>query len=925
MIGQPTGTVTMLFSDVEGSTRALQQLGPELYAEALDLHRRLLRETFEQRDGYEVDCEGDAFFIAFSRAEDAVAAAVAAQQRLVGADWPSGQELRVRIGIHTGEPLAVPPKYVGLDVHQAARIMAAGHGGQVLLSRTTHDLVGAAFPVRDLGEHRLKDLSAPKRLYQLLVEGLPSEFPPLKTLGNRPTNLPVQSTPLIGRQHELAELTALLRSEAVRLVTLTGPGGTGKTRLALHAAGNLVDEFEDGVFFVELAAITTAELVPTTVAQALGLREVPGEPLEATIRGYLAEKQVLLVLDNFEHLLTAAPMVRELLASAPRLEVLATSRASLHVSGEHEYSVPPLRLGAPAHAADEPEANEAVNLFLERARAVRRDFRVTAENRAVVAEICARLDGLPLAIELAAARIKVIPPEALLPRLEQRLQILTGGSRDRETRQQTLRSTLDWSYELLDSGDRTLFARLAVLAGGRTIDAVEAICGSEGELDVLDGVTSLVDKSLLQQQLDGPEPRFVMLETIHEYARERLEASGETARLRRRHADYFAGLARKAAPQMRGPEQQTWIDRLAAEQDNLRAALTFLIDGREYPAAQNTAVALALFWETRGQFQEAHEWFTQVLDEGGSASSNSRGRALFWAGRLAIFCGAWERAARLLRSAADVASDVGDTITLALALGKESWVMVETGHTAAGLEQADRALALAREVGDAWTVAEILNDAALANDRTNPERGLQLLQESLALRRSLGDHVNVADSLNNLGYVQAVIGAYDVAERVLEEGLQIARQTGDLRHIALISGNLGNVSLFRGEGEVAKDRYRESLRVSRRIGDTRVPLEALRGVAAIAGFDGDIEMAAALSGAVDALLISFGGTRSSAEVVMEKRFFEPFRRSVGEAKWNELSSRGTGLTFEQALAWALGEGSTPWAVMNRPAPLPSGA
>ena len=925
MIGQPTGTVTMLFSDVEGSTRALRQLGSQRYAEALDLHRRLLRDTFKRHGGYEVDCEGDAFFVAFSRAEDAVAAAVTAQRRLVDADWPNGQELRVRIGIHTGEPLAVPPNYVGLDVHRAARIMAAGHGGQVLLSRTTHDLVGDAFPVRELGEHRMKDLSAPTRLYQLLVEGLASEFPPLKTLGNRPTNLPVQATPLIGRRHELAELTALLGAEAVRLVTLTGPGGTGKTRLALHAAANLIDEFEDGVFFVELAAIATAELVPTTVAQTLGLREVPGEPLEATLRAYLAEKQVLLVLDNFEHLLTAAPMVRELLASASRLRVLVTSRASLHVSGEHEYSVPPLALGATADAPDESEANEAVTLFLERARAVRRDFRVTTESRAVIAEICARLDGLPLAIELAAARIKVIPPEALLPRLEQRLQILTGGSRDREKRQQTLRSTLDWSYELLETPDRILFARLAVFAGGRTIDAVEAICGSMGESDVLDGITSLVDKSLLQQQLNGPEPRFVMLETIHEYARERLDASGETARLCRRHADYFAGLATKAAPQLRGPEQQTWIDRLAAEQDNLRLALTFLIDERDFSAAQNTTVALALFWETRGQFQEAHEWFTQVLGEADSASSNSRGRALFWAGRLAIFCGAWERAARLLRSAADVASDVGDTITLALALGKESWVMVETGHTEEGLEQADRALALAREIGDAWTVAEILNDAALGNDRTNPKRGLQLLQESLALRRSLGDHVNVADSLNNLGYVQAVIGDYDVAEPLLEEGLQIARQTGDLRHIALIIGNLGNVSLFRGEGEVAKGRYQESLRVSRRIGDTRVPLEALRGVAAIAAAGGDIDTAAALSAAVDALLISFGGTRSSAEVVMEKRFFEPLRRSVGEAKWNQLSSRGTGLTFEQTLAWALGEGSPRRTVTDQPAPLPSSA
>ena len=907
MVGQPTGTVTMLLSDVEGSTRALRQLGPERYAEALDLHRRLLREAFEQHGGYEVDCEGDAFFVAFSRAEDGVAAALVAQQRLVDADWPSGHELRVRMGIHTGEPRAVPPNYVGLDVHQAARIMAAGHGGQVLLSQTTYDLLGDAFAVRELGEHRLKDLSAPRRLFQLLIEGAPSDFPPLKTLGNRPTNLPIQPTPLIGRRRELAEVTALLCSDAVRLVTLTGPGGTGKTRLALQSAANLIDEFEDGVFFVELAAITTDDLVPTTMAQTLGLREVPGESLERTLQGYLAEKDVLLVLDNFEHLLTAAPMVRQLLGSASRLRVLVTSRASLHISGEYEYSVPPLALSRTADAAGEFDASEAVTLFLERARATRRDFRVTAQNRAVVAEICARLDGLPLAIELAAARIKVIPPEALLPRLEQRLQVLTGGSRDREVRQQTLRGTLDWSYELLDTGDRALFARLAVFAGGRTIEAIEAICGSMGESDVLDGITSLVDMSLLQQQLDGPDPRFVMLETIHEYARECLDASGESAELRRRHAEYFAGLASRAAPQLRSPDQQTWIDQLAAEQDNLRAVLTYLIDEGEFDAAQAMTAALAQFWETRGQFQEAHEWFAAALGDPDEARSKSRGQALFWAGRLAMFSGAWERAAALLRSSVEIADEVGDDVTLALALGKEAWVRVETGRAAEGVEQAGRAVALAHEIGDAWTIAETLNDAGVSCDRTDPERGLAFMEESLSVRRALGDQVNIADSLNNVGYVQTCLGAYDLAERALEESLQIARQFGDLRHLALISGNLGNVNLFRGDREAATSWYHENLSLSRRIGDKRTCLEALRGLAAIAGAEGEIETAASLTGTVDALHMSVGGTPSRMESMIDDRFIAPVRRAMDDAAWSRLSAPIPEVTLEQTIAWALGE------------------
>jgi predicted ATPase/class 3 adenylate cyclase len=899
MAGQPTGTVTLLFSDVEGSTRLLEKLGPTRYAQALELHRQLLRAAFEAHEGYEVDYEGDAFFVAFARADDAVAAAVRAQQGLVDADWPDGHQLRVRMGIHTGEPLAVPPKYVGLDVHQAARIMAAGHGGQVLLSRTTHDLVGTAFRVRALGEHRLKDLSAPQWVYQVLADGLPWEFPALRTLGNRPTNLPVQATPLIGRRRELAELTALLRAEESRLVTLTGPGGTGKTRLALQAAANLLEDFEDGIFLVELAAITAAELVPTTVAQTLGLWEVPGEPLETTLRGYLAEKHLLLVLDNCEHLLEAAPMVRELLGAAPRLRVLATSRASLHVSGEHEYSVPPLSL--------EADANEAVTLFYERARAARRDFRITADNGAVVAEICARLDGLPLAIELAAARVKVIPPEELLPRLQQRLQVLTGGSRDLDKRQQALRNTLDWSYDLLGSADRSLFARLAVFAGGRTMDAAEAICAPDGELDVFECIASLVDKNLLQQQLDGRETRFVMLETIHEYARERLDASGETAAFRRRHADYFAGLARKAAPLLRGPDQQTWIDRLLAEQDNLRAALTYLIDEGEFPSAQNTAAALALFWETRGQFREAQEWFDAALGDADAPNSKSRAETFFWAGRLAIFCGAWERAARLLRSATAGASEVGDTVTMALALGKEGWVCVETGQTAEGLERVEHAVALARELGDRWALAETLNDAGASYDRTDPLRGLQCLEESLELRKALGDHVNVADSLNNVGYVQTCLGAYDVAEAVLDEGHEMARKLGDLRHLALVVGNLGNVSLFRGDREEAKRRYHENLRVSRRIGDTRVPLEALRGLAAIAGLKGEIETAAGLSGTVDTLQVSFGGTPSRLETMIDEQFLAPLRQSVGDEEWTRLSSSMAELTLEEAIAWVLEE------------------
>ena len=597
----PTGTVTLLFTDIEGSTRLLQILG-DRYSEAVKQHRQVLRDAFASYFGVEVDTQGDAFFAAFSRAQDAVDAAVDAQRALASCRWPDEIGLRVRIGIHPGEPTVTDEGYVGIDVHRGARIAAAGHGGQVLLSQATRDLLPEELPeirIRDLGEHRLKDLTRAQRLYQLVIPELDSEFPPLKTLESRPTNLPTQATPLIGRERELQEMANLFQRADVRLVTLTGAGGTGKTRLALQVAADLVEAFSDGVFFVSLAPIIRSDLVVPTIAQTLAVREQPGQSLRETLKEYLADRELLLLLDNFEQLLEAAPGVAELLAVCPQLKVVVTSRAPLHLSGEHMYSVPPLALPDPKKVRDPQSLSQydAVALFLERATAVKPDFQMRDENAAAVAEICVRLDGLPLALELAAARVAILPPQALLKRLGQRLQLLTGGPRDLPARQQRLRSTIDWSYGLLSDDEQRLFARVAVFVGGCVLETVETVCQLDGDrpIDVLDGLTSLVEKNLLRVEPGvGGEPRFSMLETIREYALERLETNGEADDLRRRHADYYLVLAEASEPEILGPDQAAWLETLDAEQDNFRGRLRSCLS----PAVRNARfVSLGLYGE----------------------------------------------------------------------------------------------------------------------------------------------------------------------------------------------------------------------------------------------------------------------------------------------------------------------------------------
>ncbi len=630
------GTVTFLFTDIEGSTSHLHALG-ERYGAALEAHRRLLRAAFARHEGKEVDTQGDAFFVAFASARDAVAAALEAQRSLASHAWPDNRELRVRMGIHTCEARPTGEGYVGLGVHRAARICTAGHGGQVLVSHTTRELLTEEpldeVTLRDLGPHRLKDLTQAERIFQLVAEELEQEFPPLDTLDARPTNLPTQATPLIGRERELAQVRDRLASDEFAILTLTGPGGTGKTRLALQAAADSLGRFPSGTFFVALAPISDPELVVPTIAQVLGMRVPRERALMQALSDYLAERKLLLVLDNVEHVVAAAPALAKLVAAAPGLKILASSREPLHVAGERVFPVPPLELPEVDDTWEAVAANEAVGLFVERAQAIRPDFELTDANAPAVTAICHRLDGLPLAIELAAARVVLFPPAALLARLDERLRILTGGARDQPARHQTLRATLDWSYDLLTEPRQKLFSRLAVFAGGWTLDAAETVCN--GDLDVLDGLASLIDKSLVRLEGSEEEPRFTMLETIREHAREKLLEAGEDEELRSRHLAWSLAFAERAEPELRGPEQKAWLDRLHAELDNFRAAFDWSQSQSETDASLRLGSALLEFWIVRADWSEGREWVELALGQPGEVDPAVRMKALSAAGELA--------------------------------------------------------------------------------------------------------------------------------------------------------------------------------------------------------------------------------------------------------------------------------------------------
>jgi predicted ATPase/class 3 adenylate cyclase len=922
MSNLPTGTVTFLFTDIEGSTKRWE-LYPAQMKSALSRHDAILREAIEAHRGYIFKMMGDAFCAAFSSPDDALAAALSAQRALNKETWePAIGEVLVRMALHLGVVQVQDGDYFGQPVNRVARLLSAGHGGQTLLSDPTHDLVRDNLPsgvhLLDMGQHRLKDLTRPEHIYQLVTPGLPSAFPPLKTLDNQPNNLAVQLTPLIGREKEVADVCETLRRLDVHLLTLTGPGGTGKTRLGLQAAADLLDDFPNGVYFVELAALTDHNLVASTIAQTLGVTASGDRPILDSLKDYLQDKQMLLVLDNFEQLTQAAPIVTALLKGTPRLKILVTSRVGLRVYGEHEYPVAPLSLPNPRHLPpiEGLTQYEAVRLFIERAQALKPDFQVTNENAPAVAEICTRLDGLPLAIELAAARIKMLPPHVILTRLSQRLKLLTGGSRDLTARQQTLRGAIDWSYGLLDEGHRQLFRRMAVFQGGRTLQALEEVCNAEGlqidrrlEVDLFDGVETLLSNSLIQQRegADG-EPRFWMLETLHEYAREKMQESGEAGALQREHASYFLRLVEgEGNPRLADKSPVDWMKTLEDEHDNMRAALDWSMQ-HDITVGLRLAAQLGWFWRERGYLNEGRERISALLahpDAEAGKEKYLRGKVLLAGWGLASDQGDTAAALAMAQESISIFQGLDDTpgmadslLRLAISIGK--------ADQRGALPYLKQSLALQREMDNKGDLATVLiNIGFTYNELGAAGHARLVLEEALAISRGLKDDWRIAFTLENIGEAMYAEGDYDKAHAYWEESLVLFRADGRKIRTVLQLHHLGYVEARRGNYHLAFARLAEALRLSQEHGHKLWTAQCLTGLAAISGANGQGERAARLFGAAEELRQRIGSTLEGLDRVDYARNIAVAHALLDEAAWEKAWQEGQAMSMEKVIEYAL--------------------
>ncbi|CAN5277689.1 hypothetical protein BH20VER2_BH20VER2_16150 [soil metagenome] len=833
MLPRPTGTITFLFTDIEGSSKLWEQQ-PEAMRTALALHDQLLREIFEAQSGSVFKTIGDAFCVAFDAAHHALTSALEAQRALRRQKWEGIEELKVRMALHTGSAELRDGDYFGQSLNRVARMLSSAHGGQVLLSLATEELVRDGLPggvqLRALGEHRLRDLARPEHLFQLTAPDLPAQFPALRSLENVPNNLPVQLTSFIGRERELAEVKRLLGS--TRLLTLTGPGGTGKTRLSLQVAADLVEQFPDGVWFVEFAMITDPALVVESVAAALDLRQEADRALVATLSSFARDKQLLLVLDNCEHVVEATARLAEaLLRSCPKVSILASSREPLGIAGEIGWPLQPLSL--PDHwreitsgpdAIERLTQFEAVRLFIDRATMARPAFRLTNENVHLVAQICWRLDGIPLAIELAAARIRVLTLQQIVERLDDRFHLLTTGSRTAVPRQQTLRALIDWSHDLLTEPERKLLRRLVVFAQGRTLEAIEAVCTDDtvpaGE--IIDLVSQLVDKSLVFVE-KRPEhgARYFLLESIWDYAEEKLVDSGEQDTFRRRHLEYFMNAAEEAVAQLWGPEPKQMLERWALEERNVRYALEAALHlPGEAAKGLRLWTATQRYLEIRGLFKDARDQSDKLLAHPENAERNlGRARGLVAAGRLA-----W------------IADDMEET------------------H-----RRQTEALAIFRELGHAPGSAQALADLAFHAIETDeiPE-ARRLLEEAVVVTAPLGEQRLTA----NLQHVRAVLTAVhgDFAQALAweEESLALFREAGDIWQALLVGWGAGLTAVPLGRFDVARKHLAECLQLGLELGNrwgATYPLEAF-GTLAVA--EGEYERAAQLFGASEAQRVRVG-------------------------------------------------------------------
>jgi len=839
MPGLPSGTVTFLFTDIEGSTRLWDEQ-PKSMGSALARHDELLRAAIEDHDGYVFKTIGDAFCAAFHTAPSALNAGLQAQISLLSEPWPDAIKVRVRMAIHTGAAELRDSDYFGPPLNRIARLLSTGHGGQMLLSLATEELVRDSLPNRvsllDLGEHRLRDLSRPESVFQLLHPDLSNEFPALKSLDRFPNNLPRQLTSFIGREREIAEVEDRLGKSG--LLTLTGSGGCGKTRLSLQVAADLLEQYQDGVWLVELAPLSDPGLVAKEVAFTLGLAEQAGKSLLQTLADYLRPKRLLLVLDNCEHLLpTCAELCNHVLRSCGELTILASSREAMGIGGEQTYRVPSLTLPDPNHRVTVEQLSqfEAVRLFLERVRSGKPDYSVTNQTAPALAAVCHRLDGIPLAIELAAARVRSLSLDEINTRLDNRFRLLTGGSKAALPRHQTLRALIDWSYDLLGEQERLLLARLSVFAGGWTLEAAEQVASGDGieGWEILDLLSSLIDKSLTIADTRETETRYRLLETVKQYALERLTESRELEPMRVRHRDYFLGLAETAAPRLTGSEQKRWFEVLAEEHDNMRLAIAFCLEESDRAeAGLRLAVALTRFWEVRGHWVEGRKHLSALL----GLETEPRphvARALLAAGVLSANLNDLTTARDLLDKSLEMSRQLGDEQCGARALHYLGDMAYMQNDRATARTFFEEALKLGRDAGYQWGVAETLHYLGIVLG----DPGIH--EESLETRRTLGDKLGVAESLGVLGELASAQGNFPRALALLDESLAIRRDMGYRWGTAHSLSNLGWLALNQGQFDKARVLLDEAVTTFRDLGNQWFTAISLSYMGYLAFYEGD--------------------------------------------------------------------------------------
>lgn len=869
----PSRTLTFLFTDLESSTHLWQQF-PEAMRTAQARHDALLKEAVGAHRGRIVKTTGDGLHAVFESAEEAVAAALAGQQAMIAERWPEGVgPLRVRMGVHTGESEERAGDFYGSEVNRAARLMSIGHGGQVLLSSATAMIVRDRLPadasILELGEHRLRDLEHPEYVYQLAHPDLPSEFGPLRSPSEAKHNLPEQLTTFVGRMKELAEVADLL--DRSRLLTLIGPGGTGKTRLSLQAAAQSLHAYEDGVFFVDLTLLSDPSQIMGTIAETLGVRELSTEPVIDTLKRYLKDRQLLLVLDNFEHLIKGSSGLGDLIRAAPDVDLLVTSREVLRVSGENTYRVPPLDLPDPDRKVEVSDLAqyEAVELFVKRAQAAHHGFELTDQNSTEVAEICRRLDGLPLAIELAAARTRMFPPKKLLEGLSDRLKLLSGGMRDLPSRQQTLRSTIDWSYELLDESERALFARLAVFSGGGSLDAIEAVCGSHPGMDILENLESLLDKSLIRQEYDFEgQPRFTMLETIHAFAQEKLMDRDDWAATQTAHAEWVLQFAERAEAGLFGRNSETWTERVRTEEGNMRVALERCRSGKLDPElGVHLAGKLRYYWESTDKLTEGRAWLDSMLSISTEASAEARASAICGAGVLAYWQGDWSNCGKWCREALEVGRELGD-----------QFVVGEAQHFLAHYSQ---------------------NEGEL-------DRAVDLLRESLDNFLELDHSWGILRSRVCLADAERLTQNYERAARNFREIIQeYENRTKDLLYAASMS-NYGNVLNRQGEYERALASFRKGIEFASELENATLLGFLFDGLAGTAILTSQPERSAQLMGASQMAFERAGVTSLNAvDQFDHDHYMAAIREKLDDDLLDDLIETGRQMSLEQAVTFAL--------------------